>query len=65
MTRRLEDRIRNLCGRVIAAHDSDQLRAILSELESALHEHTERLRKTAGAKLVSLKDNSPPERRSF
>jgi hypothetical protein len=34
----LEERIRELCAKAVAAKDSDQLSAILSELRAALHE---------------------------
>jgi hypothetical protein len=34
----LEDRIRELCAKAVAAQDSDQLSPILSELRAALHE---------------------------
>jgi len=37
-SRRLDDRIRELCGRAITA-DDDDLVAVLSELQSALQEH--------------------------
>lgn len=63
MLRRLEDRIRILCAGTLAAHgpESEQ---IFSELKAALHQHSERLRKTAGIKLVRRGSDSPPERRS-
>jgi hypothetical protein len=51
-SRRLEDRIRELCAKAVAA-DSSELSAIFSELKSALHEHSERLRKLAAEKLAS------------
>ena len=45
MERRLEDRIRALCGKLIASDDeSEEFRAIASELRAALREHTDRLR---------------------
>jgi hypothetical protein len=40
----LEDRIRELCVRAIAADDARELEYILAELKLALREHTERLR---------------------
>ncbi len=64
MRRRLDDRIRELCAEVVLAQGTDQLEPILSELKSALHEHIERLRKMAGAKLVNMQDGCKPERRS-
>jgi hypothetical protein len=62
--RRLEDRIRELCGKVVAAQNSDAFGPALSELKSALSEHSERLRKMAVTKLVNVEEDSPPERRS-
>jgi hypothetical protein len=52
-SRRLEDRIRELCAKVIAAHEDDVGPAI-SELKSALREHNVRLRQLAAAKLTRL-----------
>ena len=62
--RRLEDRIRELCAKTLTAQGSAELEPIFSELTSALHEHTERLRKTAALKLVCREEDSLPERRS-
>lgn len=64
MLRRLEDRIRELCAKTLTAQGAADLEPILSELNSALHQHMERLRKTAGSKLVRRADDSFPERRS-
>lgn len=55
---RLEDRIRTLCADVVAAED-DHLEPSLTELKAALHEHTERLRKVAAAKLASIVKPAP------
>lgn len=60
--RRLEDRIRILCSKALAAQHSE-LDAIFLELNSALHEHTKRLRKMAVRRLASGEPNQPPERR--
>jgi hypothetical protein len=43
--------------------EGPELEIILSELRSALREHTERLRKLAGAKLTGLDKDIRPERR--
>ncbi len=43
---RSEDYIRELCARAVKAEHCD-LEPILEELKTALHEHTERLRKLA------------------
>lgn len=53
LARRLEDHIRNLCAKVIAARE-DEIEPAISELKSALREHNERLRKLAAAKLTRL-----------
>jgi hypothetical protein len=50
-SRRLEDRIRQLCADAVAAPASD-LEPVITELKAALHEHTERLRKLAASKLA-------------
>jgi hypothetical protein len=63
MNRRLEDRIRELCAAAIAAQNEDQLRPILLELKSALHEHGEKLKRTAVFKLVKQNEGLQ-ERRS-
>jgi hypothetical protein len=55
---RLEDRIRTLCADVVGAED-DHLEPSLTELKAALHEHTERLRKVAAAKLASIVKPAP------
>lgn len=49
-SRRLEDRIRELCAAVVSADDQEMPR-IISRLNAALHEHNERLRKWAAARL--------------
>ena len=38
MSDALEERIRELCAKAVAAQDSDQMNPILSELRAALHE---------------------------
>ena len=50
MRRRLEDRIRELCGKAVSAPD-DELGPIIKELQAALREHNERLRQLAAQKL--------------
>ena len=44
MLRRLEDRIRDLCAK--ASQDSPELPEVFEQLRAALHEHSERLRKS-------------------
>lgn len=48
--RRLEDRIRSLCAHALVAQEPE-LNVILSDLQGALHEHAERLRTNALARL--------------
>jgi hypothetical protein len=64
MLRRLEDRIRELCATALTAEEP-QLEIILSELQSALREHTDRLRRLAAAKLTTLDENIQQERRAI
>jgi hypothetical protein len=54
-SRRLEDRIRELCAQAIDASGSD-FHPVLEELKLALREHTSRLRKLAVQKLAPKKD---------
>ena len=56
-SRRLEDRIRKLCGQAVATTDLSELSQVLEQLTAALHDHIERLRKLAAMRPV------PPERR--
>jgi hypothetical protein len=46
-SRRLEDRIRELCALALAATESSHLSSILEQLSAALHDQVERLRKQA------------------
>src|ERR1700755_535434 len=50
---RLGDRIRELCALATVVWHDDQRELILVELKAALHEHAERLKKTAVQKLVT------------
>jgi len=52
MPRRLEDRIKDLCAKAIASPDSRESNDIFKELEDALHEHNERIRKLAANRPV-------------
>jgi hypothetical protein len=63
VARRLEDRIRDLCTKAVAA-GSGELNPVLSELKAALHEHTQRLRRMAAASTLRSPREFPPERRS-
>lgn len=62
VARRLEDRIRDLCAKAVAA-GSGELNPILSELQAALHEHTQRLRRMAAASTFHSPREFPSERR--
>jgi len=59
--RTLDDRIRQLCARVIATREKD-LGPAISDLRAALHEHTQRLRRLAVGKLIF---RWSPEQRPF
>ena len=57
-SRRLEDRIRTLCAQAMATNtDSAQLPEVLEQLQAALHDHVDRMRKLAAGYPL------PPERR--
>jgi len=49
---KLDDRIRELCAKVVAAEGS-QLELLISELKAALREHNKHLRQMAAAKLAN------------
>jgi hypothetical protein len=59
-SRRLEDRIRELCAKVTLVHGSE-LNAAIDELKAALSEHSNRVRKMAAGGLLG--EHSRPERR--
>ena len=61
VARRLEDRIRSLCAKAVAA-GSGELNPILSDWKAALHVHTQRLRTMAASTLRPPRE-FPPERR--
>jgi hypothetical protein len=63
-SRRLDDRIRQLCAKVVAAKDSDELHMVLPELKSAIHESVERLRIRAIAVLTG-RPAFPADRRKI
>ena len=60
--RRLDDRIRELCADAVAAKTPRQVKSILSELRSAIHQYTYRLR-TRAAAILTGHPNLQPERR--
>jgi len=58
--RPLEDRIRELGAKAVEARDHE-LEQVISELKSALHEHSERFRKLSAATLARLaRSRRPP-----
>ena len=63
-SRRLEDRIRELCHKAVTANDSE-LAQVISELQSSLRDHAERLRQMVILKLSNRRDDHPPERRAI
>jgi hypothetical protein len=58
MSRRLEDRIRELCAQAVVTTDLSELDVILKQLRPALREHIELLRKLAAERHI------PPQRRA-
>jgi hypothetical protein len=50
-SRRLEDRIRELCAKAVSAPDSADLNEVMQQLREALREHANRLRQLAARKL--------------
>ena len=63
-SRRLDDRIRQLCAKVVASKDADELHLVLPELKSAIHEAVERLRIRAIAMLTG-RSSFPDDRRKI
>jgi len=61
-SRRLDDRIRELCASLVASSEHHDVDHILSELKAALHESIERLRIRAAAALGGRGD-LPQDRR--
>ena len=62
-SRRLEDRIRDLCAKAATASDDETLE-VLQELRRALHEHARQLRAMAAEKLTGGTQGSGDDRRS-
>ena len=50
-SRRLEDRIRELCAKAVAAPDSADFNEVMQQLRESLREHANRLRQLAARKL--------------
>jgi hypothetical protein len=59
--RRLEEQIRELCARVVAEQEPDELKRAI--IQFALHEHVEKLRQTVAASLCCSTSKVPPRTR--
>jgi hypothetical protein len=53
-SRRLEDRISELCARAVATPDPAEFDSVIQQLRKALREHAKRLRQLAAIKLRQL-----------
>jgi hypothetical protein len=60
--RRLDDKIRQLCASAVDTKNHQKVKPILSELRSAIHQYTQRLR-TRAAVVITGGSDVPPERR--
>lgn len=56
--RRLEDRIRELCGKVVAVPEAE-FNQTMRELRKALHEHVDRPRQLAAARIPCSERRKP------
>jgi len=52
-SRRLEDRIGELCSKAISRNEDPEFRQIIEELREALREHSKRLKALAHAKFAA------------
>ena len=52
-SRRLEDRIHELCEKAVASANDEEMLATIEELRRALHSHTERIRVVARGRLTA------------
>lgn len=57
-SRRLEDRIRQLCLEAIACADPGALDAIMERLKAALHDHASRVRHMVGSRRIERERRS-------
>jgi hypothetical protein len=60
-SRRLEDRIRELCAQAVVADDTT-LPSVISELRSVMHEHIEGLRRMAVQQLAGKRHHEQTRR---
>ena len=63
-SRRLDDRIRDLCAKLVASTEQHDVNHTLSELKAALHESIERLRGRAAAGLNGRRDFPEDKRKA-
>jgi hypothetical protein len=61
--RRLDDRIRELCTKAVAAKDPEEVNLILSELRATIRQYMQRL-KTHSVAILSGRRDFPHERRN-
>ena len=64
VARRLEDRIRELCARVVATDDSEELAVILADLQRALHEAVQRIRARAVETFIERRESLQEKRKA-
>jgi len=64
MRRRLDDRIRELCDKALAAQSAPEWENIITDLQSGLREHNERLRKRVALRLAGRENAVSWERRA-
>ena len=58
MFQRLEDRIKQLCAKVLSTPESPELNEVLKQLQDALHEHTNRLRNMVASRRIRTEPRS-------
>jgi hypothetical protein len=62
--RRLDDKIRQLCASAVDTKNPQKVKPILSELRSAIHQYTQRLRTRAAAGVTGGSEVTPERRNS-
>jgi hypothetical protein len=55
----LEERIRELCARLLATQDIEEAHRLALELQQALHEHTSQLRRLVVSEYARGRFNDP------
>jgi hypothetical protein len=61
--RRLEDKIRLLCAKAVAAKEHADVREIISDLQASLREHAQRVRRFALSALARPIASKPDRRK--